>query len=107
MKVVLLGGGLGSRLAEETTSIPKPMVEIGGKPIIQHVMQIYSHWGHTDFIVACGYKGDLINRYFKDFNLIASDFNVSLRDGSRTVLSKSPPDWNVTLACHTRALPRS
>ena len=97
MKVVFLAGGLGSRLAEETTRIPKPMVEIGGQPIIQHVMQIYSHWGYTDFIVACGYKGELIKRYFKDFNLIASDFTVSLRDGSRTVLSKSPPDWNVTL----------
>lgn len=100
MKVVLLAGGLGSRLAEETTSIPKPMVEIGGQPIIQHVMQIYSHWGHSDFVVACGYKGDLIKRHFKDFNIVASDFTVSLRDGSRTVLSKSPPDWNVTL-CDT------
>jgi glucose-1-phosphate cytidylyltransferase len=97
MKVVILAGGLGSRLAEETVRIPKPMVEVGGLPVISHVMEIYSRWGHNDFIIACGYKGDVIKRYFKDYHLMTSDFTVSLPDGSREMLSTSLPDWNITL----------
>ena len=66
MKVVILAGGFGTRLAEYTGTIPKPMVPIGGKPIIDHIMQIYSNYGHKDFYVALGYKGEIIEEYFKD-----------------------------------------
>jgi len=81
MKTVLLAGGLGSRLAEETVRIPKPMVEVGGQPIMLHVMDIYSHFGHRDFILACGYKALLIKRFFHDLYLMSNDFTVSLGDG--------------------------
>ena len=77
MKVVLLAGGLGSRLAEETHRIPKPMVEVGGKPIILHVMDIYSHFGFHDFIVAGGYKCMSIKAFFHNFHLTNADFTVA------------------------------
>ena len=70
MKVVLLAGGLGSRLAEETAHIPKPMVEIGGKPLLWHIMNIYAFQGFNEFVVACGYKGEVIKEYFHDFSSI-------------------------------------
>src|SRR5262249_23078060 len=97
MQVVLLAGGLGSRLAEETTRIPKPMVEIGDKPIMHHVMDIYSHWGHRDFLIAAGYKSDVIKRFFRDYYLMTSDFTVSLKDGGRTVKAGDTPDWRVSV----------
>jgi glucose-1-phosphate cytidylyltransferase len=97
MKTVLLAGGLGSRLAEETTRIPKPMVEVGGKPIILHVMDIYSRFGYRDFIVAGGYKCMMIKSYFHNFHLSTSDLTVSLGSGSMTLKPTRPLDWNVSV----------
>ena len=97
MQVVLLAGGLGSRLAEETTRVPKPMVEIGERPILLHVMDVYSHWGHRDFIIASGYKSNIIKQFFRDYYLMTSDFTVSLRDGVQTVNAGNPPDWKVSI----------
>jgi len=97
MKVVLLAGGLGTRLAEETVVRPKPMVEIGGKPILWHLMNIYSKAGFRDFLVACGYKGDFIKRYFRDFALHESDLAVDLSSGQHEMLNRRAPDWRVTM----------
>lgn len=73
------------------------MVEIGGRPIMLHVMDIYSHWGHKDFIVASGYKSFVIKQFFRDYHLMTSDFTVSLRDGARTVKANEPLDWSVSV----------
>ena len=81
MKVVILAGGLGTRLTEETESRPKPMVEIGGRPILWHIMKIYAHHGFREFVVALGYKGDVIKRYFLDYAKLQSDFTVNLASG--------------------------
>lgn len=97
MKVVLLAGGLGSRLAEETTRVPKPMVEIGDRPIILHVMEIYSHWGFRDFIVAGGYKCMSIKAFFQNFHLSTADFTVALGSGAMTFRPTRPLDWNVSV----------
>ena len=79
MKVVLLAGGLGTRLSEETDIKPKPMVEIGGKPIIWHIMKHFSHYGFNDFVICCGYKAELVKEYFTNFGLYSSDISVDLR----------------------------
>jgi glucose-1-phosphate cytidylyltransferase len=84
MKVAILAGGTGSRLSEETVAKPKPMVEIGGRPILWHIMKYYSHWGYDDFLIALGYRGEYIKRYFVDYLSLASDLTVSLRDGDVT-----------------------
>ncbi len=97
MKTVLLAGGLGSRLAEETVSIPKPMVEVGGRPIIARVMDIYSHFGHRDFIIAAGYKALLLKQFFANYHLIANDITVALDSGKMTLLPCSPGGWNVSV----------
>lgn len=97
MQVVLLAGGLGSRLAEETVRIPKPMVEVGGRPIMLHVMDIYSHWGHRDFVIASGYKSVLIKKYFHDYHLVMNDFTVSLADGAIESRPAQKLDWNVSV----------
>lgn len=97
MNVVLLAGGLGSRLAEETSLRPKPMVEIGGSPILWHIMSIYAAHGIHDFIVACGYKAEFIKEYFRNFYYHSSDFTVDLRNGSVQALSSSSPDWRVAV----------
>ena len=97
MKTVLLAGGLGSRLAEETVRIPKPMVEVAGRPIMMHVMDIYSHWGHHDFIVACGYKCLLIKSFFQDLHLMNNDFTVALKSGGMTLRPTGKIDWNVSV----------
>ena len=81
MKVVILAGGLGTRLTEETENRPKPMVEIGGRPILWHIMKIYAHHGFREFVVALGYKGDVIKRYFLDYAKLQSDFTVNLASG--------------------------
>jgi len=95
MKVVILAGGRGTRLAEETQTRPKPMVEIGGKPIIWHIMQLYANYGFSDFLIACGYKGEIIKAYFHDYFIHHSDYFVNLRDGSRQVLNGNGVDWRV------------
>lgn len=89
MKTVLLAGGYGTRLAEETGTRPKPMVEIGGRPILWHIMKIYASHGFEDFIVACGFKGEMIKEYFANFFVHNSDFIVDQNDGSRTRLDKN------------------
>jgi glucose-1-phosphate cytidylyltransferase len=95
MKVALLAGGLGTRLAEETDSVPKPMVEIGGKPMLWHIMRLYAHHGFNDFLVACGYKGEIIKQYFHNFHAHNNDYIVNLQDGSRELLNPGSIDWRV------------
>lgn len=98
MKVVLLAGGLGSRLSEETQARPKPMVEIGGQPILWHIMMGYSRYGLSDFIVCLGYKAYLIKEYFANFILHRSDLTVDLATGSIShVRGDGVPNWRVTL----------
>lgn len=97
MKTVILAGGLGTRLSEETTARPKPMVEIGGRPIIWHIMSIFASHGFREFVVACGYKGEIIKRYFADYCQHHSDWTIDLRNGERTIVSQVTPDWRVHL----------
>jgi glucose-1-phosphate cytidylyltransferase len=97
MKIVILAGGLGTRLAEETTARPKPMIEIGGKPMIWHIMNIYAKHGHNDFLLACGYKGEIIKEYFQNFLVHNSDLFINLRDGSSKIANSATPDWRVGL----------
>lgn len=98
MKVVLLAGGIGSRLSEETQLRPKPMVEIGGHPILWHIMMIYSHYGLRDFIICLGYRGYVIKEYFANFILHRSDITVDLASGSVSYSRGiDVPDWRVTL----------
>ncbi len=95
MKAVILAGGRGTRLAEETTVRPKPMVEIGGKPLLWHLMHIYASHGVKDFLVACGYKGELIKEYFHNFFIHSSDFVIDLKNGTRNIVNGSKIDWRV------------
>lgn len=97
MKAVILAGGLGTRLSEETGTRPKPMVEIGGKPILWHIMKMYSSHGINDFIICCGYKGYMIKEYFANYFLHTSDVTFNMRDNSMQVLDKRAENWNVTL----------
>jgi glucose-1-phosphate cytidylyltransferase len=97
MKVVILAGGLGSRLAEETIVRPKPMVEIGGKPILWHIMKIYSQHGFTDFIICLGYKGYLIKEFFANYFLHMSDVTLHLADNRMEVHRNTSESWRVTL----------
>ena len=97
MKVVILAGGLGTRLSEETSIRPKPMVEIGGKPILWHIMKIYSTQGFNDFIICLGYKGDMIKKYFSDLYLQSSDVTIETKSGKYVVHKNSSPDWRVSL----------
>lgn len=95
MKVVILAGGLGTRLAEETTLRPKPMVEIGGRPMLWHVMNIYAGHGFKDFLVACGYKGECIKEYFHSYVTRSNDYFIDLQNGSCDVVSRNGIDWRV------------
>ena len=97
MRVVILAGGRGTRIAEETAVRPKPMVEIGGKPLLWHIMSIYASHGHNDFLVACGYRGELIKEYFRNAFLSSSDFTIDLGDGAVEVLNPPQLDWKVSL----------
>ena len=97
MKVILLAGGFGTRLNEYTDVIPKPMVIIGGKPILWHIMQTYSHFGHKDFYVALGYKAEVIKEYFLNYRALNADFTVDLASGNVTSHQIDPVDWKVTL----------
>lgn len=97
MKVLILAGGLGSRLSEETTLKPKPMVEIGSQPIIWHIMKIYSHYGHNDFIILCGYKGYLIKEFFANYSLHRSDLTVDMVNHTTVYHKNHAEPWKVTL----------
>ncbi len=98
MKTIILAGGLGSRLAEETTVKPKPMVEIGERPILWHLMRYFESFGHQHFVVALGYKGEAIKEYFLNFHALSHNLTVQLRSGARVVhSSEALPDWTVDL----------
>ena len=97
MKVVILAGGLGTRLREETEVRPKPMVEIGGRPILWHIMKHYAHHGFREFIIALGYKGDVIKRYFTEYYMQQSNITVSLDSGKVEVHDGLREDWTVHL----------
>ena len=97
MKAVILAGGLGTRLSEETSLRPKPMVEIGGRPILWHIMKMYSQHGVNDFVICCGYKGYLIKEYFANYFLHMSDVTFDMRSNRMEVHHKRAEPWNVTL----------
>jgi len=97
MKVVLLAGGYGTRIAEETDIKPKPMVEIGGKPILWHIMKIYSHYGFNDFVILLGYKGYYIKEYFANYFLHQSDITIDMRTNKMEVHNNTSEPWKVTL----------
>ena len=97
MKAVILAGGLGTRLSEETSIKPKPMVEIGGMPILWHIMKMYSHHGINDFVICCGYKGYVIKEYFANYFLHQSDVTFDMRNNTMDVHHKRAEPWTVTL----------
>ena len=97
MKVLILAGGLGTRISEETDVRPKPMVEIDGKPILWHIMKIYSYYGYNDFVILLGYKGYFIKEYFSNYFLHQSDVRIDLTDGSMEILSNESEPWKITL----------
>ena len=97
MKVILLAGGFGTRLSEYTETLPKPMVRIGGKPILWHIMKTYAHFGHKDFYVALGYKAEVIKEYFLHYKTMNADFTVDLGEGTVTSHQLDELDWKVTL----------
>ena len=97
MKVLLLAGGLGTRLSEYTEPIPKPMVPIGNRPILWHIMKTYAHFGHNDFYVALGYKAERIKEYFLNYHSLNSNFTVSLADGAVEAHQVKKVDWNITM----------
>jgi glucose-1-phosphate cytidylyltransferase len=97
MKVAILAGGLGTRLSEETTVKPKPMVEVGGHPILWHIMKIYAHHGYNEFVLALGYKGDVIKDYFLNYQRHSRDLTIDLRSGEVTVHDGSSEEWVVHL----------
>jgi glucose-1-phosphate cytidylyltransferase len=97
MKAVILAGGLGTRLSEETGTRPKPMVEIGGRPILWHIMKIYSQHGINDFVICCGYKGYMIKEYFANYFLHMSDVTFDMRENRTQVHQSVAEPWNVTL----------
>lgn len=97
MKAVILAGGLGTRLSEETSTRPKPMVEIGGKPILWHIMKMYSYHGINEFVICCGYKGYVIKEYFKNYFLHMSDVTFDMQANAMHVHEKRAEPWKVTL----------
>ncbi len=97
MKTLILAGGFGSRLGEETSLRPKPMIEIGDKPILWHIMKIYSHYGYNDFIILLGYKGYVIKEYFFNYFLHHNDFTISLADNNIEAINNHVEPWKVTL----------
>src|SRR5690554_7325314 len=97
MKVVILAGGLGTRLSEETSIKPKPMVEIGGRPILWHIMKIFGAHGITDFVICCGYKGYIIKEYFANYFLHMSDVTFDMQNNEMLVHQRYAEPWRVTL----------
>lgn len=96
-KVVILAGGLGTRLSEETDKIPKPMVEIGGRPILWHIMKHYAHFGFNEFFIALGYKGEAIKRYFLDYYTLSRNMTINLKTGDVAAHDHDSEDWTVHL----------
>jgi glucose-1-phosphate cytidylyltransferase len=97
MKAVIFAGGLGTRLSEETSTRPKPMVEIGGKPVLWHIMKMYSHHGVNEFIICCGYKGYLIKEYFANYFLHMSDVTLDMQSNKMKIHQKRAEHWKITL----------
>jgi glucose-1-phosphate cytidylyltransferase len=97
MKVVILAGGYGTRLSEETDLRPKPMVEIGGRPVLWHLMRYFAHYGHREFVVCLGYKGFFVKEYFAHYRLHNSDLTIDLAQNRTEYHSRQPEDWCVTL----------
>jgi glucose-1-phosphate cytidylyltransferase len=97
MKVLILAGGFGTRLSEETGIRPKPMVEIGGYPILWHIMKAYAEHGYNDFVILLGYKGDFIKQYFLDYVALHSDMTINMRNGEVSYLRRHEMEWKVTL----------
>ncbi|NKB47143.1 MAG: glucose-1-phosphate cytidylyltransferase [Legionellales bacterium] len=97
MQAVILAGGFGTRIAEESDQKPKPMVEIGGKPLLWHIMKTYSHYGINDFIICLGYKGYYIKEFFFNYYKHTADLKVNLRTGDHQIINSKSEDWNVTL----------
>lgn len=97
MKVVILAGGFGTRLSEETELKPKPMVEIGGKPILWHIMKVYSHYGFNDFIICCGYKGYYIKDYFHHYYMHQADLTIDLSQNTTQYLNSKSEPWRITI----------
>ncbi len=97
MKAVILAGGMGTRISEESHLRPKPMIEIGGRPILWHIMRLYAHFGITEFIIACGYRGHMIKEYFANYALHASDITVDARRGDITYHRNDAEPWRVTM----------
>jgi glucose-1-phosphate cytidylyltransferase len=97
MKLVILAGGRGTRISEETLVRPKPLVEIGGLPIIWHIMKIYSHYGFNEFVICCGYKGYMIKEYFSNYGLHTSDTTIDLKNKTIKVHKKTTEKWKITL----------
>jgi glucose-1-phosphate cytidylyltransferase len=100
MKAIILAGGFGSRLSEETSTKPKPMVEIGGRPILWHIMNIFGAHGIDEFVIALGYRGEIIKQYFLNYYAVNSDLTIDLRTGRQTIYDGVRPDWRVHLV-HT------
>jgi glucose-1-phosphate cytidylyltransferase len=95
LKVVLLAGGLGTRLSEETIAKPKPMVEIGGIPILVHIMSVYGRHGLNSFVIACGYRGEVIKDYFSNYLVKNSDWHITLQSGKRSICRSAVPNWDI------------
>src|ERR1700745_713547 len=97
MKAVILAGGLGTRISEESHLKPKPMIEIGGRPILWHIMKIYSHWGINEFVICLGYKGYVIKEYFANYFLHSSDVTFVMKDNKMHIHRADVEPWTVTL----------
>lgn len=97
MRIVILAGGFGTRLGEETVSKPKPMVEVGGRPILWHILKTYAHYGFGEFVVALGYKGEVIKRYFREYHALSANMTVNLRTGAVDTHAGETEDWTVHL----------
>lgn len=97
MKVVILAGGMGTRISEESHLKPKPMIEIGERPILWHIMKVYSHYGFNDFIICCGYKGDIIKEYFMNYYMHQSDITIDLSNNTTEIHENTSEPWKVTI----------